>query len=56
MRALAAASHPAPTAVVTVLAVALVAGLGAPVATVLLVGAAVLAGQLSVGWSNDCVL
>ena len=53
MRALAAASHPAPTAVVTVLAVALVAGLGAPVATVLLVGAAVLAGQLSVGWSND---
>ncbi|KGM17140.1 hypothetical protein N867_09410, partial [Actinotalea fermentans ATCC 43279 = JCM 9966 = DSM 3133] len=48
-----AASHPAPTAVVTALAVVLAVGAGAPVGTAVLVGAAVLAGQLSVGLSND---
>lgn len=48
-----AASHPAPTAVVTALAVVLVVGAGAPAGTAALVGAAVLAGQLSVGLSND---
>lgn len=53
MSALIRASHPAPTVVVTTLAVLLgvEAGLGGP-RTVLL-GLAVLAGQLSVGWSND---
>ena len=50
---LVAASHPVPTAVVTVLAVALVAGVGAPAGTVALAALAVLAGQLSVGLSND---
>jgi 4-hydroxybenzoate polyprenyltransferase len=38
---------------VTALAVALLVGLRTPVATVVLAGAAVLTGQLSVGWSND---
>lgn len=50
---LVAASHPLPTAVVTALALVLVAGAGARGGTVVLVGAAVLAGQLSVGLSND---
>lgn len=52
--ALARASHPAPTVAVTTFAV-LVAALpaGQPPRTVLLVGVAVLAGQLSIGWSND---
>lgn len=47
------ASHAGPTAVVSLLAVALAAGVGESLARVLLVGMAVLAGQLSVGWSND---
>lgn len=55
LRGLVAACHPGPTAVVTGLAAALAVGVGAPVATVLLVTSAVLAGQLSVGWSNDWV-
>ena len=50
---LVAASHPVPTAVVTALAVVLVAGAGATAGTVALASAAVLAGQLSVGLSND---
>lgn len=50
---LVAASHPVPTAVVTALAVVLTAGAGASAGTVALVGLAVLAGQLSVGLSND---
>ena len=50
---LVAASHPVPTAVVTALAATLVAGVGAPTGTVVLVVFAVLAGQLSVGLSND---
>ena len=52
---LALACHPAPTVAVTVFAVAMAAGADAPVATTALVGAAVLAGQLSVGWSNDWI-
>lgn len=48
-----AASHPLPTAVVTVLSVVLAGGLGAPGPTLALIGAAVLTGQLSVGLSND---
>ena len=52
--ALLRACHPEPTAAVTALSVALAvsAGLGAES---LLVGAAFLSGQLSVGWSNDWV-
>lgn len=53
VRGLALASHPAPTAMVTVLALALLLGLRAPAGTVALAVAAVLTGQLSVGWSND---
>jgi 4-hydroxybenzoate polyprenyltransferase len=47
------ACHPGPTVVVTGLATALAAGIGADAATTLLLAAAVLSGQLSVGWSND---
>lgn len=53
--ALARACHPAPTVLVTVLAVALALGTGAGGWTVAVVGAAVLAGQLSIGWSNDWI-
>ncbi|MBC3840018.1 UbiA family prenyltransferase [Streptacidiphilus sp. 4-A2] len=52
--ALARACHPAPTAAVTVLATALAAAWGRGAGTAL-VAAAVLTGQLSVGWSNDAV-
>ena len=52
-RGLAVASHLGPTLVVTALSVGLLIGLDAAAGSVLLAGAAVLAGQLSVGWSND---
>ena len=52
---LVSASHPGPTAVVTVLAAAFAVGVGAGPGTALLVTLAVLAGQLSVGWSNDWI-
>src|ERR1700723_2838269 len=51
--ALLRASHPEPTVMVTALAVALAIGTGRSGVGVLFVGAAVLAGQLSVGWHND---
>lgn len=51
--ALARASHPAPTVVVTLLAALLAVGAGHRPGGVALVGLAVLAGQLSIGWSND---
>ena len=51
--ALLAACHPGPTVVVTALALALAAGMGAPAGRAALAASAVLAGQLSVGWSND---
>jgi 4-hydroxybenzoate polyprenyltransferase len=54
-RGLALACHPGPAAVVTVLAAALAVGLGSAPRTTVLVTAAVLAGQLSVGWSNDWI-
>jgi 4-hydroxybenzoate polyprenyltransferase len=51
--ALLRASHPEPTAMVTALAVALAVTTGRSGAGIVAVGAAVLAGQLSVGWHND---
>jgi 4-hydroxybenzoate polyprenyltransferase len=51
--ALLRASHPEPTVMVTVVAVALALSTGRGGVGVLSVGAAVLAGQLSVGWHND---
>ncbi|MCC6437812.1 MAG: UbiA family prenyltransferase [Acidimicrobiales bacterium] len=48
------ACHPGPTLVVTAITVALAAAAG-PRGDVALSGAAVLAGQLSVGWSNDWI-
>lgn len=53
--ALIRASHPAPCAVVTAVAGALAAISGRAPGGVALVVAAVLAGQLSVGWLNDLV-
>ena len=52
---LARACHPGPTVAVSAFAVAMAAGAGAPTRTTVLVGAAILTGQLSVGWSNDWI-
>jgi 4-hydroxybenzoate polyprenyltransferase len=51
--ALARACHPEPTVAVTLFATALAAAGGRPRAGIVAVAAAVGAGQLSVGWSND---
>lgn len=53
--ALVAASHPGPCVAVTVLSTALATALGQSPGRVALVAAAVLAGQLSIGWSNDLI-
>ncbi|MCL3862242.1 UbiA family prenyltransferase [Actinotalea sp. K2] len=53
LQGLALAAHAGPTLLVTGLTGALAIGVGAPGGTAVLVTAAVLAGQLSVGWSND---
>lgn len=53
--ALLRSSHPEPAAAVTVLLVALAATAGHPPARLGLVGAALLAGQLSIGWLNDAL-
>ncbi|MFI9203232.1 UbiA family prenyltransferase [Streptomyces sp. NPDC053048] len=53
--ALAGACHPGPVAAVTALATALAATAGQSALRCVLAGAAVLTGQLSVGWSNDAV-
>ncbi|GII80948.1 hypothetical protein Sru01_59300 [Sphaerisporangium rufum] len=55
MLALIRACHPGPTAVVTVASAALATGAGRGAGGVVLVTAAVLAGQLSIGWSNDWI-
>jgi 4-hydroxybenzoate polyprenyltransferase len=55
VRTLVAASHPAPAAAVTVLAAMLALAQGLSPTTGALLVAAVLAGQLTVGWSNDLV-
>jgi 4-hydroxybenzoate polyprenyltransferase len=51
--ALMLASHPGPTAVVTVIAAVLGVGLGYPLGRLLVLAGAILLGQLSIGWSND---
>ncbi len=53
LAALAAAAHPGPCIVVTGLAAGLAVAAGAGAPTTALIAAAVLTGQLSVGWSND---
>ncbi|MFS1302667.1 UbiA family prenyltransferase [Streptosporangium longisporum] len=53
--ALLLACHPLPTAAVTVLVTALAVASGRDAAGCVLVAAAVLTGQLSVGWCNDAV-
>jgi 4-hydroxybenzoate polyprenyltransferase len=55
VRTLVAASHPGPSVAVTVLAGLLALAQGLAPATAALLVAAVLAGQLTVGWSNDLV-
>ncbi|MFD6135230.1 UbiA family prenyltransferase [Isoptericola sp. NPDC056618] len=52
-RGLLLSTHPAPAAVVTGLALVFAVGVGLTAGRALLVTAAVAAGQLSVGWSND---
>ncbi len=51
--ALLRACHPEPTVAVTAALTALAATTGRDARGVVLVGAAILAGQLSIGWSND---
>jgi 4-hydroxybenzoate polyprenyltransferase len=53
VRALAASTHPAPTVAVTAVATLLAVAAGVPGGRTALVCAAVLAGQASIGWSND---
>lgn len=53
LRLLAASSHPGPSALVTVLAVVLSVALGHGPGRVVVVGVAVLAGQLAIGLAND---
>ena len=53
LRAFVDACHPAPTATVTLVVTALAAAAGREAAGLLLVAAATLTGQLSVGWCND---
>jgi 4-hydroxybenzoate polyprenyltransferase len=52
-RSLLLCSHPGPTATVTILAVVLGIGIGLPAWRIVVLGVAVLAGQLSIGFSND---
>jgi len=49
------ASHPGPAVAVTLVTVILAIGTGIEPLRVVLVGAAMLAGQLSIGWSNDWI-
>jgi 4-hydroxybenzoate polyprenyltransferase len=53
IEALARSCHPLPSLAVTAVAAALAVTIGRPVGGVVAVAAAVLAGQLSVGWLND---
>jgi 4-hydroxybenzoate polyprenyltransferase len=53
--ALAASCHPVPTIAVTVLSTVLVAAAGNSVLTCVEAAAAVLTGQLAIGWSNDAI-
>jgi 4-hydroxybenzoate polyprenyltransferase len=53
LRALALATHPGPAVAVTVVATLLALAAGVPGGRAALVGVAVLAGQASIGWSND---
>jgi 4-hydroxybenzoate polyprenyltransferase len=53
LEALFRTSHPMPSGMVTVAATVMTAVAGAGAGTCVLVAAAVLTGQLSVGWSND---
>ena len=53
LRALVDATHPGPTAAVTVVATLLGVAAGLPAGRTALLFAAVLAGQASIGWSND---
>ncbi|MEO5834087.1 MAG: UbiA family prenyltransferase, partial [Nakamurella sp.] len=55
LRGLIGACHPAPTVAVTALTTALAVGAGAGARITVLLGLAVLAGQLSIGWSNDWI-
>lgn len=55
LRAVIAAAHPGPTAVVTAVATALGVVSGLPSSTVALLAGLVLSNQLSVGWSNDAL-
>ena len=54
-RALALACHPLPTVAVTAISAGLAALAGLGLERGLLLVTAILAGQLSIGWSNDSI-
>lgn len=54
-KAMVQASHPLPALAVTAVTAGLAAGTDRPIGAVLLIAAAIFAGQLSVGWLNDLV-
>lgn len=49
------AAHPGPSAIVTIVGIVLGIALGYSPARLVLLGAVVLTGQLSIGWSNDWI-
>lgn len=53
--ALVRACHPAPTVAVTAVSLALAVAAGLPATTTAVLTVAVLAGQLTIGWSNDLI-
>jgi 4-hydroxybenzoate polyprenyltransferase len=55
LRGLTGSCHPVPGLAVTFVAVVLAVGIGLDAGQVVLYGAAVLTGQLSIGWSNDWI-
>lgn len=55
LRPLVRATHPGPVVAVTAIATLLAVAAAKPAGTVVLVGAAVLCGQLGIGWGNDLV-
>ena len=55
VRGLVAACHPVPGLAVTFVAVVLAVGAGLGAGQVVVLGAAVFTGQLSIGWSNDWI-
>ncbi|MEO6957426.1 MAG: UbiA family prenyltransferase [Antricoccus sp.] len=55
LQALLLSAHPGPSLAVTVLSILLAIGAGLPPATIVVLGAAIALGQLTIGWVNDLI-